>query len=110
MTIATALPRDQAIIDRYVEGASYKRVAREFHHGEHRIRAMIYTYAPEIMRTRSEQAAIAAKINSTIRTFCPEDLGLTAIGPCAVCGIELVGQRKTKMAQTCGLCRAARAA
>ena len=110
MTLATALPRDQAIIDRYVEGASYKTLAREFRHGEHRIRAMIYTYAPEIMRTRSEQAALAAKMYQANRTFCPEDLGLTEIGPCAACGIPLVGRRKTNRLQTCGLCQAARAA
>jgi hypothetical protein len=110
MTIATALPRNQVIIDMYAAGASYKTLAREFQHGERRIRAMICKYAPELMRTRCEQASLAAKMNPAIRAFCPEDLGLIEIGPCAACGIELVGRRQTKELQTCGLCMAARAA
>ena len=107
MTIATALPRNQAIIDFYVAGNSYKKTGLEFSHGEHRIRAMIYTYAPEVMRTKTEQMKLSG---STNKTFCPEDLGLVEIGPCKVCGIPLVGKQKTKMSQTCGLCVAARAA
>ena len=105
--IATALRRNQAIIDFYAAGNSYKKTGIKFGHGEHRIRAMIYTFAPEIMRTRSEQMKLSASAN---KIFCPEDLGLTDIGPCAVCGIPLVGNCRTRKLQTCGLCLAARAA
>ncbi len=90
------------MIDMYASGASYKRVGREFHHGEYRIRDMIYRHAPGIMRTRSEQANLSSN-----RFFCLEDLDQVEIGPCAVCGIELVGEKKTRALQTCGLCMAA---
>ncbi len=102
----TALPKNQAVIDAYAAGTSYKTLARLHHRGEHRIRDMIYLHAPSLMRTRSEQASLAARINPAIRAFCPEDLGLVWIGLCKKCGIELVGKTKTKRRQTCGLCRA----
>lgn len=101
----TALPKNQAMIDTYARGASYKTVGRIYHHGEHRVRDMIYREAPELMRTRSEQASLAARIAPAIRAFCPEDLGLVSIGPCRKCGIELVGKIRTKRRQICGLCK-----
>ena len=102
----TALPKDQAVIDAYAAGTSYKTLSRLHHRGEHRIRDMISTYAPWLMRTRSEQASLAAHVNPAIRAFCPEDLGLVVVGPCKKCGIELIGKTKTKRRQTCGLCKA----
>ena len=102
----TALPKNQAIIDAYAAGVSYKRLARLYHRGEHRIRDMIYNHAPWLMRTRSEQASLAAHINPAIRAFCPDDLGLVKIGPCRKCGTELIGKIKTKRRQACGLCKA----
>lgn len=107
MTIATSLPRHQGMIDRYASGESYKTVAREFRVGEHRLKAMILKYVPEIMRTRSEQGALSATAN---KSFCLEDLDQVEIGPCAVCSIPLVGECKMAELQTCGLCVAARAA
>ena len=102
MTITTALARNQAIIDFYDSGNSYKKTGIKFSHGEHRIRAMIYTFAPEIMRTRSEQMKLSASAN---KTFCPEDLDLIHIEPCEKCGIPLVGPIENgDAAITCGLC------
>ncbi len=96
------IPRNQDIIDAYASGLSYKRVSRMFLHGEHGVRAMIYRYAPEIMRTRSEQAKLSGLHGPALRLFSPADLGLVACGPCKSCGIELVG--KTEKRRTCGLC------
>ncbi len=104
MTIVTALPRNQAIIDFYdlPAGNSYKKTGIKFGHGEHRIKAMIYKYARGIMRTRSQQMLLSA---STNKTFCPEDLGLIHIKPCEKCGIPLVGPVENGTgAITCGLC------
>ena len=89
MTIATALPRNQAIIDMYAEGASYKTVGRAFHHGEGRIRNMIHKHAPEIKRTKPEQLQFSAKNK---KSFCLADLDQVELGPCAVCGTEHVGK------------------
>ncbi len=96
------IPRNQDIIDAYASGLSYKRVSRMFHHGEHGVRAMIYRYVPEIMRTRSEQAMMVGLFGPALKPFCLDDLGLVACGPCKSCGIPLVG--KTEKRQTCGLC------
>ncbi len=107
MTIVTPLQRHQGMIDMYAGGASYKVVSRNFHVGEHRLKAMIYRYEPGIIRTRSQQANLSAKID---RAFCLADLDQVALGPCASCGCEHVGKVKTCKPQTCGLCVAARAA
>ncbi len=96
------IPRNQDAIDAYASGLSYKRVSRLFHHGEHAVRAMIYHYASEIMRTRSEQAMLVGLFGPALRPFCPEDLGLVACGPCKSCGIPLVS--KTDERRICGLC------
>ncbi len=100
------IPRNQAIIDAYAlpSGLSYKRVSRVFHRGEHAVRAMIERYAPEIMRTRSEQAMLSGLFGPALKPFCLADLGLVACGPCKSCKIELVG--KTDELRTCGLCLA----
>ena len=76
----TALPKNQAVIDAYAAGTSYKTLARLHHRGEHRIRDMIHRHAPSLMRTRSEQASLAARVNPAIRAFCPEDLGSSGLG------------------------------
>ena len=107
MTIVTALPRNQAIIDFYAAGNSYKKTGITFSHGEHRIRAMIYKYEPGIMRTKSEQLVLSAQSN---KSFCLEDLDQVALGPCAACGCEHVGREKTPKPRVCGLCVAAKTA
>ena len=109
----TALPRNQAAIDFYAAGNSYKRTARKYKRDEHRIRDMIEREAPEILRTKGEQLKLNARMSySSGYSFTLEDLGLVHIGPCANkrCRIPLVGKVKTEKLQTCGLCVAARAA
>ena len=104
MTIATALPRHQGMIDMYAGGASYKTVSRAFRVGEHRLKAMIKKYDPDICRTRSEQGALSASAN---KTFCLEDLGQVALKkPCFECRTPLVGpiENGTAVSITCGLC------
>lgn len=100
------MTKDQTIIDEYSAGDSYKTLGRRHNRGEHGIRDMIARHAPEIMRTRSEQASLAAKLNPAIRAFAPEDLGLVHVGDCRKCEVPMVGKRKTKRSQTCGLCKA----
>ena len=101
MTIAT-LPRHQGMIDSYAGGASYKTVSREFKVGEHRLKAMIFKYEPDICRTRSEQGTLSASDN---KTFCPEDLDQVKLDPCLACGTPLVGLIENGTdAITCGLC------
>ncbi len=96
------IPRNQDAINAYASGLSYKRVSRMFHHGEHGVRAMIERYAPELMRTRSEQAMMSGLSGPALRPFCLDDLGLVACGRCKSCKIELVG--KTQERRICGLC------
>jgi hypothetical protein len=96
--------KDQAIINAYAAGDSYKTVSRKHHHGEEYVRRMIRVHAPELRRTRNEQCALSMLNNPTPRAFAPEDLGLMDIGRCKKCGVPLVGTRKTKRHQTCGLC------
>lgn len=99
----TPLPKDQAIIDAYATGASYKKVARQFRRDEHRIKTMIAQHAPDLMRSRGAQIKLTAG-ERVVQAFCPADLGLVPIGPCTCCEIPLVGKVKTARQQTCGLC------
>ena len=107
----TPLLKNQAAIDFYAAGNSYKTTAREFKRSEHRIRDMIKRFKPQIMRSKAEQLKISAKApNSSGYSFTLEDLGLVHIGPCTSCKIPLVGKTKTNRRPICGLCKAARAA
>ncbi len=102
MTIVTALPRNQAIIDFYAAGNSYKQTGITFSHRQHRIPAMIYRYEPGIMRTKSEQLVLSAQRN---KSFCLDDLDQVALGPCLKCRTPVVGPIENGTAAiTCGLC------
>ncbi|KKN17944.1 hypothetical protein LCGC14_0960900 [marine sediment metagenome] len=100
------MTKDQIVIDAYEAGDSYKTLGRRYKRSEHGIRDMIAREAPEIMRTRSEQASLAAKLNPAIRMFAPEDLGLHHVKPCKKCEVPMVGKVRTRRRQTCGLCKA----
>ncbi len=99
-------PDDRAILAEYESSKSYKTLAREHHRGEQYVRRLIMSHAPHLMRTRSEQAYLNLTNNPAMRPFRPEDLGLVFVGDCKVCGIPMVGLRKTERRQTCGLCEA----
>ncbi len=100
------MTKDQDLIDAYEAGASYKTLGHRYKCSEHGIRDMIEREAPHLMRTRSEQASLAAKLNPAIRMFAPEDLGLHHVKPCKECGVPMVANVLTKRRQTCGLCKA----
>ncbi len=97
-----------AVITAYRGGASYNTVARDLGISSTSVRSIVHRHAPELVRTRPQQIMTRVQPKPAEEGLTLAALGLSRVGPCRGCGVEMVAQTRENpvKGQTCGLCKA----